>query len=75
MQNKRLKAFMDSLNDLTYRERKLSIQAGNNVHQTLIEHQRIFEGIAKRDGNLAEWFMGEHLHNVCERLVEHLNKK
>jgi len=75
MQNKRLTAFMDSMNDLTYRERVLSIESGNNIHQTLIEHQRIFDGLKKRDGNLAEWYMGEHLHNVCERLVKHLKGK
>lgn len=74
MHNKRLKVLMDSMNDLTYRERVLSIQSGNNIQQTLIEHQKIFDGLAKRDGNLAEWYMGEHLHNVCERLVKHINK-
>lgn len=72
IQNKRLSAFMDSLNDLTHRERVMSIQAVENIRQTLIEHQRILDGLVKRDGNLAEWYMGEHLHNVSERLVKHL---
>jgi DNA-binding GntR family transcriptional regulator len=77
IQNKHLSAFMDSLNDLTHRERVMSIQAVENIKETLIEHQRILDGLVKRDGNLAEWYMGEHLHNVSERLVKHLieNKK
>jgi DNA-binding GntR family transcriptional regulator len=74
IQNKRLSAFMDSLNDLTHRERVMSIQAVENIRQTLIEHQNILEGLVKRDGNLAEWYMGEHLHNVSDRLVKHLSE-
>jgi DNA-binding GntR family transcriptional regulator len=70
--NKRLTAFMDGLNDLTYRERMLSIRAIDNIKQTLVEHQRILDGLIKRDGNLAEWYMGEHLHNVSERLIKYL---
>ena len=73
--NKRLLAFMDSLNDLTHRERVMSTQSIENIHLTLREHQRILDGLEKRDGDLAEWFMGEHLHNVSERLVKHLEKK
>lgn len=73
--NRRLTVFMDSLNDLTHRERVLSIQSRENIEQTLIEHERILDGLMKRDGNLAEWFMGEHLHNVSERMVGLINKK
>ena len=62
------------LNDLTHRERVMSIQSIENINRTLIEHQRILDGLVKRDGNLAEWYMGEHLHNVSERLVKHLNE-
>ena len=72
IQNKRLTAFMDSLNDLTHRERMLSIHAIENIQQTLVEHQHILDGLMKRDGNLAEWYMGEHLHNVSERLIKYL---
>ena len=58
----------------TYRERVLSTQSIENINQTIIEHQRILEGLLKRDGSLAEWYMGEHLHNVSERLVRHLKE-
>ncbi len=74
IENKRLSAVMDSLNDLTHRERAMSILSVENIKETLIEHQRILDGLIKRDGNLAEWFMGEHLHNVSERLVGHLKE-
>lgn len=71
--NQRVIALMDSLNDLTHRERVLSIQSKENVELTLVEHQRILAALIKRDGNQAEWYMGEHLHNVCLRLVELVN--
>jgi DNA-binding GntR family transcriptional regulator len=70
IQNKRLLALMDSINELTHRERLLSIKAVENIEQTLLEHRNILDGLIKRDPNMAEWFMGEHLHNVCERLVK-----
>lgn len=68
--NRRFISFMDSINDLTYRERKLSIKSTENIKQTLVEHRRILEALQKRDAQLTEWFMGEHIHNVCNRLIE-----
>ena len=52
----------------------LSIRTIDNIQQTLIEHQNILDGLLKRDGDLAEWYMGEHLHNVSERLIKDLVK-
>ena len=77
IQNKRLNSFIEGLNDLTYRERVMSTHSIENINQSMIEHQKIMDGLKKRDCNLAEWYMGEHLHNVSERLVKHLkeNKK
>lgn len=72
--NKRILAFMESLDDLTYRERVLSLQSEENVEMTLVEHQRIVDALVKRDAKMAEWLMGEHLHNVSERLVKHLDE-
>ena len=74
IQNKRLISIIEGLNDLTYRERVMSTHSIENINQSIIEHQRIMDGLLKRDGNLAEWYMGEHLHNVSERLVKHLNE-
>jgi DNA-binding GntR family transcriptional regulator len=73
-QNKRLNSIIEGLNDLTHRERVMSTQSIENINQSIIEHQRIMDGLLKRDGNLAEWYMGEHLHNVSERLVKHLKE-
>lgn len=74
VQNKRLNSFFEDLKDLTYRERVMSTHSLENINQSIIEHQRILDGLIKRDSNLAEWYMGEHLHNVSERLVKHLNE-
>ena len=75
IQNNHMRAFIDSIMDLTHRERIMSTQMPENVEQTLIEHQRILDGLKKRDANLAEWFMGEHLSKVCERLTRFLSEK
>ena len=72
--NKRLLAVMDSLNDLTYRERILSTRSPQNVEHTLIEHMRIVDALEKRDGEAAGKLMADHLQNVCQRLVEFINK-
>ena len=74
IQNKRLNTIIEGLNDLTHRERVMSTHSIENINQSIIEHQRIMDAIAIRDGNLAEWYMGEHLHNVSERLVKHLKE-
>ncbi len=67
--NKRLIAFMDSLNDLTYRERVLSTRSLENIKSTIIEHNKIVDALVKRDGQAAEKCMAEHLENVRRRLV------
>jgi len=72
IKNKRMLEFMESIQDLTYRERVLSLQSKENVRDTLVEHKRILEALIDRDGNQAAWLMGEHLNNVCNRLIKHL---
>jgi len=67
--NKRLIAFMDSLNDLTYRERVLSTRSLENIKSTIIEHNKIVDALVRRDGQAAEKYMAEHLENVRRRLV------
>lgn len=67
--NKRLIAFMDSLNDLTYRERVLSTRSLENIKSTIIEHNKIVDALVRRDGQAAEKCMAEHLENVRRRLV------
>lgn len=72
MKNQRLINFMNELDDLTYRERVMSISAVDNIKLTLVEHERIVQALLIRDGDKAAWFMGEHLKNVSDRLVEYL---
>jgi GntR family transcriptional regulator, rspAB operon transcriptional repressor len=72
--NKRLLAVMDSMNDLTHRERILSIRSPENVRHTLVEHNRIVDALEKRDEDAAGKLMAEHLQNVCQRLVEFIDK-
>lgn len=74
IRNQRLLAVMESLNDLTHRERILSIRSLENIESTLVEHKRIVEALEKRDGESAGELMAEHLRNVCQRLVEFINK-
>jgi DNA-binding GntR family transcriptional regulator len=80
IENKRLATFMETLNDLTYRERMLSIKsednekAAENVRAAVEEHQRIIAALLDRDGEKAAWFMAEHLKNVSDRLVVLLNE-
>lgn len=73
--NKRLIAFMDSLNDLTYRERVLSTRSMENIEQTIIEHNRIVDALVRRDGEEASQRMAEHLENVRQRLILIINQK
>jgi DNA-binding GntR family transcriptional regulator len=72
--NKRLIAFMDSLNDLTYRERVLSTRSVENVEKTIIEHNCIVEALLQRDEKKAEECMAKHLENVRERLIALIQK-
>ena len=71
--NKRLLAFMESLNDLTYRERVLSTHSVKNIELTIGEHSRIADALFERDGEKAAKRMKEHLENVRQRLIELIN--
>ena len=72
--NQRLQAVMESLNDLTHRERVLSTRMNINIKCTLVEHGKIVEALVDRDGKAASDFMAEHLKNVCQRLVDFINQ-
>lgn len=73
--NRRLIAMMETLRDLTYRERTLSIRSPENVHETLIEHQRLAEALRQHDGKLACQRMGEHLDAVRDRVLGVVHSK
>ena len=75
IQNKRMVAFLESINNLTYRERILSMRSSENVRLTLIEHQKILDALVERDGKKAEWLMGEHLAKVSQRLISYIRSE
>jgi DNA-binding GntR family transcriptional regulator len=72
MGNRRLTEIMESLNDLTYRERVISLHTTETFEQTIIEHERVVKALLKRDGDEAAWFMGEHLKNASDRVTAYL---
>jgi DNA-binding GntR family transcriptional regulator len=71
--NQRLMKMLESIKDLTYRERILSLRSARNVEESLKEHQKIFEALKRRDGNLAGQMMREHISAIKERLLSFLD--
>jgi DNA-binding GntR family transcriptional regulator len=68
--NRQLIAMMESLQDLTYRERILSLESLENVRESCIEHRRIVEALRQRDGELAGRLMREHICAVRDRMLQ-----
>jgi DNA-binding GntR family transcriptional regulator len=68
--NRRLTAMMESLQDLTHRERILSLECLENVRESCIEHRRIVEALHQRDGELAGRLMREHICAVRDRMLQ-----
>jgi len=68
--NRHLIAMMESLQDLTYRERVLSLESLENVRESLNEHQRMVGALHQRDGELAGRLMREHICAVRDRMLQ-----
>jgi len=75
IENEHLTALVETLNNLTYRERIISIKSKENVEATVLEHQRIIDALLNRDADKAAWYMAEHLKNVSDRIVKFLIEK
>jgi DNA-binding GntR family transcriptional regulator len=71
--NRHLSAIMESLRDLTYRERVLSMQSEDNLRNTLTEHRRILDALHKRDAELAGSLMAQHLGDARDRILQLLD--
>jgi DNA-binding GntR family transcriptional regulator len=71
-QNKRLQKLVDGLKDLTARERRLALKSSENVRSSVVEHGRIVEALARKDGRLSGERMKEHLRNVYKRLLANI---
>jgi DNA-binding GntR family transcriptional regulator len=68
--NRQLIAMMESLQDLTYRERVLSLESLENVRESLVEHRRILEALRQRDGELVGRLMREHIWGIRDRMLQ-----
>lgn len=68
--NRHLIEVMESLKDLTYRERILSLKSIENAHESCFEHQRLLDALHKRNAQLAGRRMREHMYNARHRLVQ-----
>jgi DNA-binding GntR family transcriptional regulator len=71
--NRRLVGIMDSLRDLTYRWRILSLQSPENIRLSLIEHQNIANALRQKDSTLAGTLMGDHIRAARDRIREALD--
>jgi DNA-binding FadR family transcriptional regulator len=61
---------MESLADLTHRERVLSLKSMDNVRASCTEHRRIVQALHDRDAEAAGTAMWEHLWSVRDRMLE-----
>ena len=71
--NLRLIEMMESLKDLTYRERILSLKSMENVRESCKEHRRLLDALHERDAQSAGRFMKDHIRNVSSRLLDFLD--
>lgn len=72
-QNLQLVKLIESLKDLTCRQRLLALESIENVKQSLKEHQEIVNALHKRDGKLAGTLMKKHIRAVKLRMLDFLN--
>ncbi len=71
--NRRLAAMMDSIRDLTYRERILSLESLDNVRASLTEHRKIVQALRNHDASLAARLMSEHICAARDRILQFAN--
>lgn len=72
--NKRLVAMVESMRDLTYRWRILSLNSKEDMRASLKEHKKIAEAVQNRDAVVASTLMGEHIRNAKNRIVRMIPK-
>lgn len=69
-QNQRLISIMESLRDLTYRWRTLSLRSFGNLRLSHEEHKEIADAVKTRNGKKAGRLMGEHIRNAKDRILQ-----
>jgi DNA-binding GntR family transcriptional regulator len=73
--NKRLVAMVESMRDLTYRWRILSLHSKEDIRASLMEHRKIADAVQHRDAVAASRLMGEHIQNAKNRIVRMIPKE
>ena len=71
--NKNLSGFLESINDLIFREKILSVNFYENVCQSVDEHHEIIEALKSRNALNAGKAMERHISNVKNRLEQFFN--
>jgi DNA-binding GntR family transcriptional regulator len=73
--NKRLVAMVESMRDLTYRWRILSLHSKEDIRASLMEHKKIADAVQHGDAVVASRLMGEHIQNAKNRIVRMIPKE
>jgi DNA-binding GntR family transcriptional regulator len=69
-QNAYLISVLESLRDLSYRWRMLSLRSYESFEKSMEEHLNIARAVRNKDAELASQLMAEHLRNACQRIME-----
>jgi len=72
-QNQRLLKLVESIKDLTYRQRILALKSMDNVKKSLTEHQEIITALQNRNSKLAGKSMSNHISAVKNRMLDILD--
>lgn len=72
-QNQRLLKLVESIKDLTYRQRLLALKSIDNVKRSIAEHQKIITALQNKNSELAGQSMSEHINSVQNRMLEVFN--
>ena len=72
-QNQRLLKLVESIKDLTYRQRLLALKSIDNVKKSLTEHQDIITALQNKNGKSAGKLMSDHICAVKNRMLEILD--
>jgi DNA-binding GntR family transcriptional regulator len=69
-QNTYLISVLESLRDLSYRWRTLSLRSHESLVRSMEEHLVIARAVRNKDAELASQLMAEHIRNARERIME-----
>jgi DNA-binding GntR family transcriptional regulator len=72
-QNQRLLNLVESIKDLTYRQRLLALKSIDNVKKSLGEHQEVITALQNRNSKSAYKAMSDHISSVKNRMLDILD--